>query len=212
MVLLLTSASLAAEPRRPQPMDPLSPAERREAEGIAASDTRTRELLGKGKQRLVYVEFVSVKPQDAEPSSKDPKDIGRHAEVVYYRFAGDRGVRALVDLRGRAVVDVAELDGDAVPLTQDDVSEALRLAIKDPELQRVLGATAHTYAVASPGDARAEGQHVVRGLLIHATSDSDPCWQRRCVQMLFRSGDAYLTDNVVVDLTQERVRVEKGLR
>ncbi len=193
-------------------MDPLSPAERREAERIAASDTKTRELLGTGKQRLVYVEFVSVKPQDVEPSSKEPKDIGRHAEVVYYRFDGDRGVRALVDLRRRAVVDVAELDGDVVPLTRDDVSEALRLAIADPELRRVLGATARTYTVASSGDSRAEGQHVVRGLLIHATLDSDPCWKRRCVQLLFHSGDAYLTNNVVVDLTQERVRAEKGLR
>jgi len=49
-------------------------------------------------------------------------------------------------------------------------------------------------------------------LRVVASSDQDPCWKHRCVQLFFRKGDVYLIDTVVVDLTAQQSRVERGQR
>jgi len=151
LALLLTPALFAVEqppPRAAQPLDPLTAAERRQAEEVARADARVKELLGGGRSRLVYVDFIAIKPPNAstEPDSPEkPLAIGRHAEVVFYRYDDDSGVRALVDLQQRSVAQAARIDSAEVPLNTEELSESMALALKNDAVTSLLGADANTF-------------------------------------------------------------------
>ena len=204
-----------AEIRRPDqiitrqqtlPLDPLTSEEKLIAERIARADSHVGELLGTGRQRLIYVEFLALKPDDEQKTRETPGrpiQIGRHAEVLLYRYDGDLGVRALVDLENRTVKEASRVDGDQVPLTSEDVAEALELALQNEQLRTKLGPEAQQY--------RVEGERYrVEGMRILATDESDPCWKHRCLDLLFRRGQFYLAEfPVTVDLTARTVRLER---
>jgi hypothetical protein len=88
-LLILGAHALAFQqprtPRTPQPLDPLTAAERQQAETVARGDARVKELLGGGRSRLVYVDFSAIKRSDAAQTPDSPTSValGRHAEVVF---------------------------------------------------------------------------------------------------------------------------------
>jgi hypothetical protein len=216
LALLVATRALAFQPplRPPQPFDPLTPAERKQAEDIARADARVKALLGTGRTRLVYVDFIAIKP--AEPATTPdsptaPQRIGRRAEVVFYRNDGDFGVRAVVDLEQRAVQQVTRLESIEVPLNTEDLAEALALALRNDAVRALLGADAASFQVADTGRG-AGARNIVRGLRVIAADNRDSCWQHRCVQLFFRRGNVHLVDTVFVDLTTQQARVERGQR
>jgi len=206
---------LIAEIKRPDqiitrqqtlPLDPLTSEEKVIAERVAKADSHVGELLGTGRQRLIYVEFLALKPEDEQKTRETPGrpiQIGRHAEVLLYRYDGDLGVRAVVDLEKQAVKEVSRVDGEQVPLTSEDVAEALELALQNERLRTKLGPEVQQYRVEG-------GRYRVEGMRILATDESDPCWKHRCLDLLFRRGQFYLAEfPVTVDLTARTVRLER---
>jgi hypothetical protein len=216
LVFLVATSAMAAQqpPRVPLPFDPLTAAERRQAEDIARADSRVRDLLGSGRTRLVYVDFLAIKSAD-RPTTPDsptaPQRIGRHAEVVFYRYDGDAGVRAVVDLERRSVQDATRIASVDVPLNVDDLAEALAMGLRNDAVRSLLGADAASFQVADTPRAAA-ARNIVRGLRVVAVDAGDSCWQHRCVQLFFRRGDVHLVDTVFVDLTTQQARVERGQR
>ena len=190
-------------------LDPLSDSERRLAERIVTDDARVRELVGKERVRLVYVELANVK----FGTEKDPDEAraGRFAEVLQYRYDNDSGVRTLVDLDKHAVRDVERVEGSAVPLTREDLEEAVKLALDSSEVRTLLGREASQYVIPQPS-AKKNPPYAIRALLVHSQSRKDPCFRRRCVHLFFQQRDAYLTDSAIVELTERRVRIQKGER
>src|SRR5437763_956567 len=133
-VSLFAQTQPAAVPQRVLPLDPLTPAERAAGEELARANGKVKEFLARGRTRLIYSDFIAPKLNAAqtEPS-------GRYADVLFYRYDDDAGLRALVDLSARAVVDVVPVSGRSVPLTADEVEEAARLALANSEVARLLG-------------------------------------------------------------------------
>jgi hypothetical protein len=212
-VMWLQHAQAQPPPRSVQPLDPLTASERRQAESIAREDPRVKELLGGGRTRLVYVDFVAIKSGELSgPDSPEPlRTIGRHADVVFYRYDDNHGIRAVVDLEAQRVQQAERIDSAEVPLTPEELEEGLALALKQDDVRALLGSDASRYSVdrGRPSSRRADSR-VVRALRVIATAESDPCWQHRCVQLMFRRGDVYLIDTVMVDLTAQQARVERG--
>lgn len=204
----LASAVTSAQTRAP--LDPLSDAERRLAEGVVGEDARVRKLAGDGRVRLVYVELATPKT-DGKRRGRDDAPRGRYAEVLQYRFDDDSGVLSLVDLRKRAVLDVQRVEGGAVPLTREDLEEAVKLALDAGEVRKLLGDEASRYVVpeASAAD---NAPYAIRALLVHSHDRKDPCYRRRCVHLFFQQRNAYLTDSAIVDLTERRVSLQPGER
>jgi len=132
--MFVSAVHAQAATTRLRPLDPLTPAERNDAERIARADGRVRDLLGSGRSRLIYVEFLSVKSESGAPPTV------RHAEVVFYRYDEDTGVRAVVNLTTKAVTDAGRLDSGVVPLSLDEHREALTVAVRNPDVQQILGA------------------------------------------------------------------------
>lgn len=200
-------------PRAPRVLDPLSVKEKQEAERIARADSRVIQLLSGGRTELAYVAFFALKPSTPS-ANRDPDRLvlERAAEVVLYRFDGNFGVRAVVSLGRKVVVSVQRLEGGDVPLTQQDWADALQLALKNPEVQKMLGNNAGEFQGLTwrKSNAATLRQNAVRSLMVSTTNPKDPCFGNRCVQLWFRRRAVYLTDSAIVNLSTGVVRVEKG--
>lgn len=213
---LLLTPSHNAYSQQPKPFDPLTPDERERAARIATGDERTRAMLSRGKQRLISVELADDKPDESLRTRREDPDraaqTGRFAEVVYFRYETNDGVRVLVDLYGNRVNNVSQLDARGVPLAFEEIEEAAALALRDRSLRSLLGSSADRYrAVRSDADNPDDESALrVEGLRLLTSSPNDPCWQHRCISLLFRRGREYLTyTDVTVDLTKQTVRVER---
>lgn len=190
--------------RTPLPLDPITPEEARNAQRIAQSDPRVRELLG-SEPRVVYV--LSIAPK-LTPNDNEPR--GRHADLLYIRRDNELGVRVLVDLVAARVVNHDRVQSSSVPLGTSDVVEALRIATEDPAVRRLLGERASAFRVLTgPIGPENANSDFVEGLRHVGASPDDPCRTHRCVYLLFNSGGQLIHQDqeIVVDLNARQVRV-----
>ncbi len=210
--VLLTVVSGTARPQEPPlPLDPLTEQERDIATRLVREDARVKEALGPGPTRLIYVDFIAIKsPADSNSPAEQPPR--RRVDALFYRYDKNIGIRALVDLERRAVVDVVRVSGNSVPINVEEVEEAARLARADPRVARLVGERLSQFRVAtrsaSADDLRADR---IEGLRTLGTSPEDPCTRHRCVVLFFRSNNRYeFMNRVVVDLTSQKVQVREG--
>jgi hypothetical protein len=183
--------------------DPLTPEERELATRVAEDNAQVKDLRGDGRQQLVSVELATPK------TGSQSGEGSRHAEVLYYRYNGNQGVLVLVDLGQRTVKEVVRINGDAVPLVTAEVNEALALALKNKKLVDLLGPNYQQYQVANQNAPDTQPNRV-EALRLLAASKKDPCYRHRCLSLLFRQGETFLTGtSVIVDLTAQTVRVER---
>lgn len=209
----LTPHPQQAEPEKARglPLDPLSEQEKHEAEQVALADPRVQELLGKSRRQTVSVTPIAIKPSQEEiraAAGGRSIPMGRLAVVVFLRYDGETGVRAVVDLGRRTVTQVARLSSDQVPMTAEDLVEAWQLARRDEEVRRALGPEIERYQVERipPKPNEAPPGFVVRALRVRGTEEKDPCFRHRCLQLFFARGNEYLTKpTVIVDLSAQKV-------
>jgi hypothetical protein len=215
MLLFATAASTRNVPpaaqQEAQPLDPLTPEETELAARIATDAARVKEALGTGRQRLIQVQFFALKPARVNRDA-ERLQIGRHAAVLFYRYDSDQGIHVVVDLQKKAVVEVVRIEGKAVPLGPDEVTEAFSLAVRNERVRSLLGSRLNEYKVAN----LAEGERPesrVEGLRVVATSPRDPCYRHRCIDLLFHNREGYVAGtSVTVDLTAQTVRAERTIK
>ena len=192
------------------PLDPLTPRERALADTIARADPRVREILGRGNSRLIHADFLALKPTQAPGAAETPPR--RSAEVLFYLPDRDEGVRVLVDLAARRVVEQVAVPGQSVPLSSEEVALAARLALADRRVVGLFGTSMPAFHVATAPATRAGVDSArIEGLRTVAATPRDPCFRRRCVVLFFRVGNRYVHMNrVTVDLTGQRVLLSGG--
>ncbi|HVS81457.1 MAG TPA: hypothetical protein VHE60_06965 [Pyrinomonadaceae bacterium] len=215
----LVSTALAAPIGLPfaqqqtQPLDPLTREETELAMRIASSDARVKEALGAGRSQLIQVQFLALKP-NVYPAGQEPEQmkIGRHAAVLFYRYDNDQGIHVIVDLEKRSAGEIARVEGRAVPLAFEEVTQAANLALRNERVRSLLGSRADDFRVANLA-AGERPENRVEGLRVVATSPRDPCYRHRCIDLLFRQRDGYIAGTTVtVDLTSQAVRVERTVK
>ena len=206
--LFLIATVAYGQPTQPLPLDPLSAEEREAATSLARADARVRELLGGGRTRQIYTDFIAVKR--ARTPAEEPS--GRYADVLFYRYDRDLGVRALVDLVARTVVDVVRVNGQSVPINNEEVEEAARLALADPRVPRLFGGAMPSFRVATRPATREDiNTPRIEALRVLGTSADDPCYRHRCIVLFFRVDNRYVNINrVVVDMTTQTVQIRGG--
>jgi len=206
-ILLFFAPVLAiAQQPSPMPLDPLTPDEVRVAQRVAAEDSRLREW-GAGKSRLIYVQFISVKPPSAE-RQRQSEPSGRFAEVLLHIDPAGGGVRALVDLTAGRVIDAVRLPEQSVPIGQSDVELAAQIALADPAFRRLLGEQATSFHVLTgPVTRESESGNLIEGLHTIGVGPADPCSTHRCVVLLFSSNGRYLfqEQQITVDLSARKL-------
>jgi hypothetical protein len=211
LVAALALADARGQPAAPLPLDPLTARERALADSVARADSRVRDFLGPARSLRINTDFIAVKgARDTREQSDTPS--GRHAEVLFYRYDNDQGVRVLVDLQRRAVVDVVRLPGSSVPLSAEEVALAARLALADQRVVALFGGRMPPFRVAT-GPATLAGRDSARieGLRTLGGTRDDPCFLHRCVVLFFRVSNRYVQMNrVFVDLTAQTVLLRGG--
>jgi hypothetical protein len=210
--VMLSLLSAVGGAQAPLPLDPLTPGEQALADTVARADPRVREMLGRGS-RLVYVEFLALKEPQRAPGAEEAPPR-RSAEVLFYVPERDQGVRVLVDLAARRVVEQAPVPGQSVPLSAEEVAAAARLALADQRVVQLFGGRMPAFRVATAPATRASADSArIEGLRTVGATPRDPCYRRRCVALFFRVGNRYVHMNrVIVDLTGQRVIVQEGER
>lgn len=173
-----------------QPLDPLTPEERRLAEKLARADPRARELLGE-QATLASLEFLSMKAGDKD-------DAVRHADLLFARPGTDFGARVIVRLGASpTVVEITRVDRRSVPLVNAEIQEAWKIALADADYTRRL--------------AREPSKLTVEALRLYTEDRSDPCFSGRCLYVMVREGAYYLSGaSVVVDLASRRILPERS--
>jgi len=189
-------------------LDPLVAEERAYAERLARSDTQVKKLLGETGIRVISVEPTLIKSESLERVDR----TARYVEVVLFRPEGEVGARVTVDLGRKAVAQVQRLTSSQIPMTSDDLAEAFQLALRDAQVQEVLGSDAKSFQVqgapAEPNPSSPE--NLVTGLPLRSTDPKDPCAKHRCLELLFRKGADFLSGpSVIADLTAKRVYVKR---
>jgi hypothetical protein len=181
-------------------LDPLTPEEQSQAERIARTDARVKQLLGEGSVRLVSAVPVIIK-QGEGPEKIDVHQ--RTVEVVLFRPEGEAGARVVVNLHQNQVADVQRLQPQQVPFTSDDLNDAFQIALRTPEVLKALGPEAQSFRPQSqkPEPEAAAPENEVTGLPVRSTDPKDPCYRHRCLQLLFRHGTDFLSMAVDVDLS-----------
>jgi len=218
LLILLSAIHSSAQQATPSPatrtrperraLDPLTSDERSLAAYVAQEDSRVKELLGGVGARIRVVSVLPVLIKTESPEKFDVKQ--RQIEVVLFRPEGEVGVRVIVNLRKQNVVAVSRLTSDQVPYTNDDLADAFQLASRDPEVMKALGPEAQTFQVRPAAPSRTTPKNVVEGLPVRSSDPNDPCSKHRCLWLMFRRGNEYLSEpSVTVDLTDKRVYVEK---
>jgi hypothetical protein len=209
----LSLATAGVQAQEPLPLDPLTPNERAIADTVAREDPKVREFLRAEGSRLINVDFMVAKdPADTTQQRDAPPR--RTAEVLFYRPDRDQGLRVLVDLAGRRVVSAASVPGQSVPLSNEEVVLAARLALADDRVIRLFGGRVPPFQVAKGPATRASADSArIEGLRTVAPTPEDPCYRRRCVVLFFRVRNRYVHLNrVVVDLTGRQVIIREGDR
>lgn len=202
LLLVATTAARAQQsfPERPLPLDPLTPAERERAVAIARENPRVQEFLA-GRTRLIYADFLAVKD---DPRSEEP--VRRHADVLFYGYDSNTGLRALVDLEAGRVVGTARVAGNSVPITEEEIAEAAEIALGSSAVRRLLGDRTFQFT----RDRRIENR--IGGLRTLGAGPDDPCTRGRCIELFFRTGERgrnrfLFIHQVVVDLRTREVMV-----
>lgn len=187
-------------------LDPLNDAELAAAERLARDDARVREVLGAGRIFVGTVRHRVVKPAREVPAAGSP-DVGRAATVLLYNPDTHRGARAIVDLREEAVTEVAAVPSEDVPSGEEELAAAWEIARTTLAVREVLGSSVERYRPLASPDVGDEVDLEVQALPVRHAAGG-PCAEGRCLSLLFRRGDQYLTGvEVVVDVRSRTVEV-----
>ncbi len=168
----------------------LTEGERAVVRKLAEQALRERGLL-KGK---TYLTRIDVYADDARKE--------RHAVAIYYRYEGDLGILAHVDLRAGKVTQVEAVPHLPTSLTDEELAEAEKLARANPAVAR---------ALASHAD---EPRIEVDAQMALTVDPKDPNYHHRVVRLNFRRGREYLprVPTVDVDLTTGSVRAQPAAK
>jgi Cu2+-containing amine oxidase len=135
-----------SQPESAQELQQLIERVRAAAVEVVLNDPRVQQRLADTRYGVVGADLREDKPEgEATPSL-------RLAEVGLYDYDHDMLVVAVTDLRAGTVVDLEERAGVQPPLSTEELAEAQRIVLQDPQFQ---SATEHPHLQAVTFPARA---------------------------------------------------------
>jgi hypothetical protein len=150
---------------------------------------------GKSKDKVYLTRVEVAIPKD--DGNKSPEVTQRALGVVvvtHYRYNNDEAVISTLNLDTKKTLKVVTVRHLPVPLADEELKDARSLAFADAKLKKIL---------------KPYGNKVEVVPLVHrAPSKKDPAFGHRVVQLLLRVDSSYLTTRVLVDLTDQKVKVE----
>ena len=164
------------------------------AERLVAPDRNVQAILSAGDARILSTEELDTKDGASE-----------RAQVVIQSPRMKSAVRATIDVASGRVLASRSLSPRELPLTQEQLERATAIAVRDPAVQRFLGASAERFRAAIPGT---RPPFATEGFLVASDDPADPCARARCIDLLFIANGRYFAgQRVTVELDAARVAV-----
>ncbi len=226
VVLVLTAvASLAAvqaaDSVPPQPLDPLTAAERqRLGQTMQRERQRIIERRPQVQSRITAETLVRAPaaPQLLLLERRHDKSItGRRADAYYYDYANDETTHLVISLTTGAILSVDLMTGTQLPLIEAEVTRAFDVLLANPRERRSLAQafseiTGEAFVDRSQLKFKAFVFHpdtVADGLVAAARN----CGVHRCAQLLIYTHDNVALDlSPIIDLSRARVLQNLELR
>ncbi len=186
---------------------PMSAEEKDAVEKAVLSDQRIRAVVGSGKTRIITTD-VEVDKAEAETflAGTSEKLPTRRVTVVVFNVQANRAARALVSLAESRVLSVQRINASDVPFAREDADQALVLAKADAVVRRAIGETLDRFQILDSGD-ETRVPYAAQALPLRSTDPRDPCSVDRCLDLIFRTENGYLSLRAHVNLTKRTVAV-----
>jgi hypothetical protein len=184
--------------------------ERQAAEKAVLGDPRVRAILGAGPLRVAAGD-VEVDKGEAESflAGTSERPPSKRVLVLAFSVQTNKAARAVVSLPEYRVLAVERTPPDDMPLVREDAEQALALAKADPGLRRAVGDTLDRYTILEPGSEE-RVPFAAQVLPLRNSSRRDACSVDRCLALIFRTEDGYLSIVAQVNLTRRKVAVSQG--
>ena len=186
----------------------LTSEERSLVEKAVLEDKRVRQIVGEEKPRILIAAPETDKTEAQafiEGTSEKPPSHRVTATVLNPKT--NKAARVLFLFESRRVLEVQEIKPDDVPFSREDAEEALALAKANPEVRRALGEKLEQFNLFDSGN-EARSPYVAQALPLRSTNPRDPCSTNRCLDLVFRTEEGYLSVRAHVDLTKRTVTLE----
>jgi hypothetical protein len=186
----------------------LTEEEARTVERAALAEPRTRELLSTDRPRVIS---VTVEPNKAQAgaflSGTSATAPSRRATVVLFNAETNRAGQVVLAVPSGGpprVLEVRRIDPADVPFGPEDARAALDLARRDPAVRRAVGDILDRFELLEP-DSDTQPPYAAQVLPLRSTNPQDPCANGRCLDIIFRTQDGYLSVRPTVNLTRRTV-------
>lgn len=176
---------------------------------VAVADDRVRDLAGRAELEPVSVELLVAKPAVEMDDADRPPPIPRRAEVLLASGGAGEGIRVVVNLDRRLVEEVTPIAGRSA-MIRDTAAVPSQMPITRREAER-----ARSLLFASPqilADLPVDPEETTVEYLPITRPEPEFCESGRCLELLFRRGDSYLTTTAVVDLITGTIRIRGARR
>jgi hypothetical protein len=214
-VLLMTTALAVAAPNPLTRLftgnigigyDPLTEQEIETVRQEALADPAvTAQLENSGRQELLLIERHQEDKSVYERGNWD-----RRADVFVYNYETNSLIYAIYNLNSGRVDSVTSSQGDQLPLTQNEVNQAVAIAFNDPQLRSLLN---QEYGRVTGGELTSPEQVEIKAFTFHASALPDmelgtaaTCGLNRCAQLLIFTRESVTFELLpVINLSNEEV-------
>lgn len=207
--LAVPSRSLGAQESPARSKQTLTADERSTIERAVLEDKRVRQIVGEEKPRVLTSDPQIDKAEaEAFLAGKTDKQPARRVTVVVFNPKRDRAARVLVSLDEQyRILEVQGIKAEEVPFSREDAEDALALAKASPEVRRAVGGRVDQFTILESGS-EARVPFAAQALPLRSTNPRDPCSTDRCLDLIFRTEEGYLSVRAHVDLTKRTASVE----
>jgi hypothetical protein len=175
----------------------------------AVSDMRVRAIVGPGETRAFIAEMEPDKAAvEAFLSGTSAAAPARPTVVTVFNPATNKAARTLMAGGENRVVAVRSVSPSDVPFGRDDATQALELAKSNPDVRRIVGQALDQFEILDPGS-EARVAYAAQALPLRSTNPRDACSVNRCVDLIFRTENGYLSLRAHVDLTKRTVTISQ---
>jgi hypothetical protein len=211
-LLLMASVSPGQSPPKAQPQARPSPTLTAQESSLmrntALTDARVQQVVGAGQTRVLLGEAVPDKAEAiAFYKGETQKPPTHHVWATVFNPKTNKAAEIFISLEQNTILKVQEIKATDVPLTRDDVDEALALAKAAPDVRQAVGSRVDQFVVLDPG-ATQKVPLEAQSLRVRGADPNDPCTLDRCLDLLFKTDTGYLPLRAAVDLTKHTVTVK----
>lgn len=204
---LLGAPALAQTVTTPPSLYQLSVGETMAAQEAARADPRVVSLIGRGPALAATSSVQIDKGEMAQfRATRGARTPLRYLNIVLFNETTNRAAEVNVQLGNVRVLSAEPLALNEVPIFREEAEAALALAFANPKVREAVGPLISSFRIALPGSDEPM-PYAAEVLPVAASSERDPCFTGRCVEIIFRAKSGYLPLRVQVALATRTVTV-----